>query len=95
MKLVFKNLNWNDTIIIGAVYKTDFVHTIDNDMYIKVTSAEIDNLFKNGNITTNKTYKNGDYDFHRCINIGGNWYEFTISPDDEQEYNEMLYFNLN
>ena len=54
MKLVFKNLNWNDTIIIGAVYKTDFVHTIDNDMYIKVTSAEIDNLFKNGNITTNE-----------------------------------------
>ena len=42
-----------------------------------------------------KCIKNGDYDFHRCINIGGNWYEFTISPDDEQEYNEMLYFNLN
>lgn len=95
MKLMLANLTWSDTNIINDVYKTDFIHTIDGDTYIKVTSADIDHLIKNGGITTNKTYKDGVCKIHRCINISDKWYEFTMSPDDEQEYNEMLYFNLN
>ena len=95
MKLMLTDLTWNDTNIIGVVYKTDFIHTIDGDVYIKVNSADIDHLLKNGDITTNKTYKDGGCKIRRCINIGDKWYEFTMSPDDEEEYNDMLYFNLN
>lgn len=95
MKLMLKNLTWDDSNIINAVYKTNFINTIDGDTYLKLAAQDIDNLLKRGEITTNKTYENGDCNIHRCINICDKWYEFTMSPDDEQEYNDMLYFNLN